>query len=227
LDQELREGRRLFHAFNTSISNQGSLACATCHPDGREDGLVWRLRGERRQTPMLAGRLQGTAPYNWLGSTRTLEDNIAQTITRLGGTGLPLAKRRALARYLSQGLLEPVRPPPRDPALVARGAQVFGDPKVGCATCHPSEGRFSDGARHDVETTSPSELAQMRASQSGAEPQAFDTPSLRFVGLTPPYFHDGRASTLDEALTQAQGMGDTSGLTPSDRQALLAYLRSL
>ncbi|HVY46904.1 MAG TPA: hypothetical protein VHB21_13545, partial [Minicystis sp.] len=40
-DKELRVGRYLFHtAKNRAVS--GGLACAGCHPEGRDDGHVWR-----------------------------------------------------------------------------------------------------------------------------------------------------------------------------------------
>jgi DNA-binding beta-propeller fold protein YncE len=40
-DESVALGRRLF--FNaTDTSTSGGLACAGCHPDGRDDGFVWR-----------------------------------------------------------------------------------------------------------------------------------------------------------------------------------------
>src|SRR5207248_2313722 len=87
LDPELVLGRALFHRTDHTGISTVALGCISCHPDGREDGLVWRVKGTRRQTPMLAGRLRETAPYNWAGTTKTLEENITQTIERLGGEG--------------------------------------------------------------------------------------------------------------------------------------------
>jgi len=58
----------------------------------------------------------------------------------------------------------------------------------------------------------------------------FNTPSLRNVGISAPYFQDGRFATLEDALaaTADQGkMGDTRGLSASERANLLVYLRSL
>ena len=47
--------------------------------------------------------------------------------------------------------------------------------------------------------------------------------------MTPPYFHDGSAETLGEVLEQCRSgfMGDTSGLSQSELEALELYLRSL
>jgi cytochrome c peroxidase len=58
--------------------------------------------------------------------------------------------------------------------------------------------------------------------------QEFKTPSLRFVSGRAPYFHDGRASSL-EKLIEMNGdrMGNTSRLSAEDREALVAFLRTL
>jgi cytochrome c peroxidase len=233
LDAQLRLGRALFHSTgNRAIAASPNLGCVTCHTDGREDGLVWRLQGARLQTPSLTGRLHDTAPFNWHGTTASLSENIAQTVERLGGTGLEARERVALARYLREGL-RPVRAPAgaaaRD-ALVARGRKLFHDRTVGCSSCHDPASGYVDGAAHDVGSVSreeQEELAKAAGKETVVTP-AFDTPSLRQVGLTAPYFHDGSAPTL-EALVERNGdrMGKTSHLSPDDRRALVAYLRTL
>src|SRR5690606_13565233 len=63
----------------------GALACASCHPEGRSDGLSWRLGRSILQTPMLAGRLGGTSPYEWTGEDRSLRASFLHTIERIGG----------------------------------------------------------------------------------------------------------------------------------------------
>jgi len=233
VDAQLARGRNLFFR-NDQLISAASLACASCHVDGREDGLVWRLQGARLQTPSLTGRLADTAPYNWHGSTRTLSDNITQTITRLGGTGLEKADRDALARYLTEGL-RPVRPPPpaADPAMVAQGKALFHDRAVGCSGCHDPDSGFTDGQAHDVESLSKAERAELQQALGGnkapdASATAFDTPTLRQVGLTAPYFHDGSAKTLEDVVEHNQDrMGKTSQLSTGERRALVAYLRTL
>ena len=56
----------------------------------------------------------------------------------------------------------------------------------------------------------------------------FDTPSLRFVGGTAPYFHDGRFATLEDLLMNPGGrMGHTLHLSRRDALALTAYLETL
>ena len=58
--------------------------------------------------------------------------------------------------------------------------------------------------------------------------EAFDTPSLRFVGGTAPYFHDGRYPTLRALLATKDGpMGAARDRPAEDLDALEAFVRSL
>jgi DNA-binding beta-propeller fold protein YncE len=219
-------GRRLFHKRDTRISNHG-MACANCHPEGREDGMTWRLEGTRRQTPSLAGRLEDTAPYNWLGSQPTLEGNLTQTIQRLGGTGLSSDDTTALVTYIRDYLPAPQHHAKDHDALVKAGAEIFRRADVGCARCHLPEAGFSDGLNHDIGTTTATELREMH-SVGAAVATAYETPSLRHLALTAPYLHDGSARDLDEVLRRTDGaMGHTGHLRAQERKALLAYLASL
>lgn len=56
----------------------------------------------------------------------------------------------------------------------------------------------------------------------------FDTPSLRFVSETAPYFHDGRSRSLEEVMEHSDGsMGHTMHLSRPDLLALVADLETL
>jgi cytochrome c peroxidase len=56
----------------------------------------------------------------------------------------------------------------------------------------------------------------------------FKTPSLLYVGGTPPYYHDGSSSTLEELIERnGNRMGHTKQLSNGDRAALIAFLRTL
>src|SRR5262249_45836461 len=105
--------------------------------------------------------------------------------------------------------------PAPDPK-VARGEQIFASKEAGCAGCH-LPGALTDGASHDVKSRAKSDRAD-----------AFNTPSLKFVGGTGPYFHDGRYKTLHNLLRDVDGkMGHTAQLSSADLDALEAYLRTL
>jgi hypothetical protein len=221
----LHLGRALFsRTSDTHISADGR-ACASCHPDGRDDGLVWSTPDGPRQTPTLAGRLAGTAPYGWNGAKGTVVKHVTSTLKRLGGTGLDKASMDAVVAYCMA-----MKPPPtaeiRDADLVAQadqGRALFEDETVGCSSCHIQEANLTDGHAHDVK------------SKAAGDPRGkFDTPSLRFVAGTPPYFHDGRYPTLRALLHSSGGdepgdvkMGHAAQLSDHEIEALEAYLRTL
>lgn len=210
-------GRRLFHATNDPRISRDGRACASCHPDGRDDALTWATPDGPRQTPMLAGRIAQTAPYGWMGSADSVEGHLAQTFARLGGAGLERRELDALIAFATTLDAPAMADPSTDKVLVDRGREVFHSANSGCATCHHDSGAFTDGHAYDVK------------SRADADATAtFDTPSLKFVGGTAPYFHDGRYSTLRALLLDADGkMGHTKHLAQQDVAALEAYLRSL
>jgi DNA-binding beta-propeller fold protein YncE len=216
-------GRRLFHQTDDQrISNDGR-ACASCHPDGREDSLTWSTPVGPRQTMMLAGRLKGTGPFSWLGQHESVEVHVKSTFERLGGSGLPHrasgdSELSALLAYLHEMPAPNQSDALRDAKserLFARGKELFYNDATGCANCHTA-GR-TDHTAHDIGTRT-----------AGDNDSAFDTPSLRFVAATAPYFHDGRYPTMMELLmaTDSQ-MGHTMHLSHDDALALDAYLETL
>jgi DNA-binding beta-propeller fold protein YncE/mono/diheme cytochrome c family protein len=211
---DVARGRRLFYTANDPRLSSGGLSCGGCHPDGRDDGLTWFLSHGPRQTPTLAGRL--VTPFNWVGSARSVEANIAQTIHRLGGTGITIMEVDALAAYLQRGLVVPQLPAARVTAEVTRGRELFHG-VAGCNTCHDPGRNFTDGQLH--------ELGGLRSDDVDRQ---FDTPSLRYVNATAPYFHDGRYASLRAMLTDpSHRMGHVEVLSPHDVDALTAYLETL
>ncbi|NUO49816.1 MAG: c-type cytochrome, partial [Polyangiaceae bacterium] len=202
-------GRQIFHGVaDIRISSEG-VACASCHPEGRDDGLTWATPEGPRRTPMLAGRME--PPLGWLGANEDLERHLDAEFLRLHGQGLRSVQREALMAYLS-GL----RPPPKrktDAALAEKGKELFSS--KGCATCHPGGG--TDGKTHDV-----------GSKRSGDKKAAFDTPSLRHLAGRAPYFHDGRFKSVREVLEQPHGdKTSTPKIAPNEIAPLEAYLLGL
>lgn len=208
-EQAWLEGRDLFNAtFDPRISKDGR-ACASCHVDGLDDGLVWATPDGKRRTRTLAGQL-GAGPYGWLGEHKTLADHIKVTEKQLGGTGLSDADLAKLVSYVSSlGAPPRTRPATPDP-LAKRGAELFASPTYDCATCHTGGGLESDREAHDV--------------GSGGK---FVTPSLAGISTRPSFFHDGSYATLDEMFAKAKNMGRASEMPLEDRKAVLAYLGTL
>jgi mono/diheme cytochrome c family protein len=194
-----------FRTGDANITHEG-LACASCHPDGTDDGVTWSTPEGPRQTPMLAGRLLDTAPYGWSRGERTLDSYVDDTMSRLGGKGLTPADREALVIYLKS-----MKAPPAVPAtrLAAAGASIFMN--AGCASCHTGV-TGTDRKPH--------------ADKVGHVP--IDTPSLRSVAMTAPYFHDARYRSLEELLADPNSeMPGISSLGDGDQAALAAFLRGL
>lgn len=210
-----RLGRRLFHATQDSRIAADGRACASCHPGGRDDGLVWSTPNGPRRTIPLAGRIDGTAPYGWGGDAKNLEGHLTETFARLGGVGgLRSVELDALMEYVQS-----MQPPPAVDianAAALRGARIFASTQAGCAKCHTGD-ELTDNTKHDVGSRADSD-------REGA----FETPSLRFVAARGPYFHDGRYATLRELLQKSDGkMGNVGHLSAADLEALEAYVLSL
>lgn len=214
LDAQVALGRRLFHLTARRTANDGR-ACASCHPSGRDDGMTWITEDGPRQTPILAGRLDdATKPYGWNGRNEALDGHLQRTLKRLRGTGLSRDERDAVFAYIKQ-LPVPHRATAGE--LVQRGRAIYEDPAVGCATCHGLDEATTDGRAHDLGMVA-----------TGDRIDAFNTPSLRFVARSAPYFHDGRYPTLDALLADRKSnMGHAGDLPDADRAALEAFLRTL
>lgn len=147
----------------------------------------------------------------------------------------PEAEVRSIDAITS--FIELLAPPPRRRADLSsedRGEAVFN--LVGCKSCHVPTLRTADGVDvhaytdlllHDV--ADPNALG---IEEGDAGIREFRTPPLWGLGRTAPYLHDGRASTLEEAVTEHAGeasaaRSESANLSASDKEALFVFLRSL
>lgn len=121
-----------------------------------------------------------------------------------------------------------------------RGAELFKG-KAQCATCHTPP-LYTDLGYHNVgigfDKPEP-DLGRGKISKDEKENGAFKTPSLRSVSTHPPYFHDGRAATLEEAIDYmlSGGIKDKNPnldprfqavkLSPKEKADLVAFVRAL
>jgi DNA-binding beta-propeller fold protein YncE len=210
-------GRQLFHAVGDTRISRDGRACASCHPDGRDDALVWSTPEGPRRSIMLAGRLEGTAPYAWSGAEKDLADHLAITFDRLNGeSGLKSMELEALMAFVQSLPPPPVTSRGADATKVLRGKELFASTEVGCSSCHGGKAA-TDGLRHDVSSKTKADLYGN-----------FNTPTLHLVGGTGPYFHDGRYKSLRELLTSNDDkMGRTKQLSPGDLEALEIYVGTL
>jgi CxxC motif-containing protein (DUF1111 family) len=128
-------------------------------------------------------------------------------------------------------------PPPRtrvDTTLENRGEAIFAT--VGCASCHvptlqTASGvdvhAYTDLLLHDI-----AEPNALGIEEGAAGIRDYRTPPLWGLARTAPYLHDGRASTAEDAIANHAGEASTArdevaNLSAIDREALLAFLRSL
>lgn len=196
------------------------------------------LYGAPRQTPMLAGRVAAKGPYGWHGMSPDLPSRAIRgsgihfwNLPEIACSSGANMKNRALAlaAFARAGLA----PPPRESRPLTeqeqRGKAVFEDQKTGCVTCHTPATGYTD--RSVVPFAAPPPAFDRSGPVTTAaeeKDRMFKTPSLLFVGGTPPYFHDGTAATLEEVIEQNRDrMGKTSHLSPDDRGALAAFLKTL
>ena len=187
--------------------------------------------GHARQTPMLAGRVSATGPYGWHAESKDLVARLIGgfKLHRWGPVSLTygeaelLGRAQYLAPFLRHGLVPPPREVHPETPEEARGKEIFKGSAAGCARCHVPETEYSDRIAYRFSPPAPTPAAFEEEAD-----ERYKTPSLLYIDGTPPYFHDGRASTL-ESLIEHNGdrMGKTNHLSPADRAALVAFLRTL
>jgi mono/diheme cytochrome c family protein len=187
------------------------IACASCHPEGGDDGHVWVLNGDQRRTPSLRGTIAGTAPYHWPGDEPDLPTLVNDVYTiRMAGAALEAEAMSALT-----GWVQTIPPPPAptwvNASAAAAGQKIFENSTVGCSSCH-SGAKFTNSQTVDVGTGG-----------------AFQVPPLVGVGWRTPLLHDGCAQTIADRFgtCSTSGHGSLSSLSAGDLQNLEAYLETL
>jgi cytochrome c peroxidase len=236
------------------LSSDGTRSCASCHdletngatarghdldPNGQplrfntptvfNTGLMFRL-GWRGRFATLENQA-----IDSFESPRTLDVNIKTVVDRLAAD--EVIRRKFVAIY--------GRPPNRadvadavatferslttpskfdrylrgDRAALTEledeGYQLF--KSLGCAACHQG---IAIGGNLYAQPGVYHPLTQ-------SAPELLRVPSLRNVAITPPYFHDGSATTLDDAIRRMARAQLNADLADRDVRALVAFLGSL
>ena len=213
-----RRGEIYFHDAKRCFQQWHS--CASCHPQGRVDGLPWDFMrdgiGNGKDVISLV-HMQHTSPHNRRATRATAGECMK---TGVSGSHMIVpepADVDDLVAYASSLKPEPNPMVADSAAALSRGKVLF-EGKAGCAVCHPAP-YYTDQKMHNVGAASPS------------EPDGkYDTPTLVECYRTGPYLHDGRAPSLKEALTthDPEGKhGNTKQLTPQEVVDLVTYLLSL
>lgn len=209
-DSRLDTGHDLFHR-----DSGGGIACASCHPEGGEDGQTWRFAGfgERRTQALHVG-LRGTAPFHWAGDLESVGALMTDVfVGRMGGVRQSSPRLDTLTEWLFSVPRPPALRDATDAAAV-RGKQLFDSAAVGCATCHSGE-KLTNNQSVEIDSVARHKL---------------QVPSLVAVGYRAPFMHDGCADSLIDRFDPACGgdsHGDVSSLDQAQLNDLVAYLESL
>ncbi|MCU0519078.1 MAG: beta-propeller fold lactonase family protein [Anaerolineae bacterium] len=241
----LLNGKRLFNSSDDPrMARAQWISCATCHFEGEHDGRTWffGFAGPRNTTSLL-GMIE-TYPLRWSGEWDESADSEFAVRQENFGSGLITGEL-----YCALMPLDCVHQPPNQgrsddldslaafidslriplspthahgeplSAAETRGQASFHIPTLGCVTCHPPP-LYTDLQAHDVGTATDDERIG----------PAYDTPSLRGLYGSAPYFHDGSAGTLHAALTRPTPNSEhdvSEKLTETETTELVEFLLAL
>jgi hypothetical protein len=204
----LDTGHEMFHRDAGT-----GIACASCHPEGTDDGRVWSFSpiGPRRTQPLDVG-LEGTEPFHWGGELSDFNALMGEVFNgRMGGPSESPQRLNALKSYIF-GLVPRLGiRSPQDPAAL-RGKELFESEGTLCVTCHQGT-KLTSNVSVDI---GKGHLSQV--------------PSLLGVSRRAPFMSDGCASTLLDRFNPACGgelHGNTAELDAEQLADLVAYLESL
>ncbi|MGH6880527.1 cytochrome-c peroxidase [Hypericibacter sp.] len=251
--QKLALGKRLFE--DPRLSQDGTRTCISCHNTRANGASGNRLDTGRDGSPLPLNTLSVfnaalSFRLSWQGSFRTLESQAEASLespavmaTNANDVAARLADDPEMVRQFTAAyghgpdrtsLLDAIATYERSlltpgsrfdrwlngetTALTAEeqdGYRLF--KTLGCASCH--QGVNIGGnlfQRHGI-------FAPLAA----PNPEILRVPSLRNVAMTPPYFHDGSAATLEDAVRRMGRAQLDRTLSGQQVQAIVAYLRSL
>lgn len=215
------------------------VSCLACHVNGHTNAAVELAPDSRPNQARLrvdTPTLRGNYNLMQLSSKRSIRslDHFAEveeyfdgaTGTLGGGIG-PVARQRqvtnrmgdfmAIVDYPPAPKLDPLNRliPSQATEAELRGEALFRG-KAACATCHDGPA-FTDDYLHDL---------KVERFYAGRPEGPIKTFPLRGIKDSPPYLHDGRAPTLDDAV-EFFNLVLQLGLTAGEKDDLVAYLSCL
>ena len=222
-----RRGEMLYN--DGSMCFQQWQSCASCHPDGRVDGLNWDLLNDGMGNP----KQTRSELYNHV-TPPTMITGIRKDMHACNAAGLihiQFVTRPEEDVYCFDAYVEKMKPVP-SPYLVngklsaraQRGEKLFRQAK--CAECHTPDKKAPGGEPLWTDL----KLYDVGVGTATETGRKFDTPTLAECWRTAPYLYDGRALTMEEVLTICNPNdkhGETSKLTPEQIKDLAEYVLSL
>ena len=250
---KIRLGERLFG--DPRLSHDNSRSCSSCHDLGTNGASTKGLDLGRdgSSLPLNTLTLFNAAlnfRFGWEGKLRTLESDVKAALEnpRIMATSLSeLAEKLAADPDMLREFMAAYRGGP-DAANIVDAIVSFE------RTLVTPGSRFDRWLAGDAAALSTSELEGYRLFKSlgcvschqgvniggnlferhgifhplaSPKPEILRVPSLRNVAATPPYFHDGSAQTLDDAVRKMGLAQLNATLTDQQVQAIVAYLQTL
>jgi len=241
-----------FNATDDRRSEEPSLGvtCFDCHVNGHTNAathLVGDMRPQEFRHRLDTPTLRGVNIQRLFGSQRalkTIEDftEFEQRAAYFDGDpvigtkkGLSILERGSQVHFMAefQEILDFPPAPKLDvfgrlnPAKATeselRGEEIFFG-KARCGTCHPAP-YYTDNLMHNLKVErfyKPQMINGMMASADGP----IKTFPLRGIKDSPPYLHDGRLLTLDDAVEFFNLVLELK-LTEREKKDLIAFLRTL
>ena len=214
----VRKGEMFFN--DASLCFQHWQSCASCHPDGRADGLNWDLLNDGMGNPKQTKSLllsHKTPPVMMTGIRADAETAVRSGIKFIQFAVRPEEDAVAIDEYCKS--MKPVPSPylvdGKLSEAAERGRKVY--KKAGCASCHPGR-LYTDLKMYDVGTA-----------KGLDEGNQFDTPTIIENWRTGPFLYDGRAATMEEVITThnyKDAHGKTSRLEPQAVADLVEFVLS-
>ena len=259
--EKVSMGRRLF--FDKRLSRDRTIACGTCHDpghaftDGRKVAVGVQGRTGTRNVPVLVNRVYGKS-FFLDGRAATLEQQALEpilnpremdmTVPELESRiGFPAsAITGALASFV-RTILSGDSPYDRYVNGDARalspqaklGLSVFRG-KGRCISCHAGPNLTDERFHNTGIAWAGGELrdaGRLAISHMDEDRGAFKTPTLREVGRTAPYMHDGSLAMLEDVIDYYDKGGNPNPgldsdlrplrLTTEEKHGLVAFLQSL
>lgn len=239
-----RRGHTYFN--DAALCFQAWESCASCHPDGRMDGLNWDLMNDgignpkntrsmflsHRMPPVMTLGIRKSAEVavkagfkhiQFVEPTEDHTSSVDEYLRKMPLIASPHLRRdqKEDVQIKNDSCLLCHAPKIERGALTdaaKKGRDIF--QSAGCAECHPHP-LFTTRVHHDVGTLKGIDL------ENGKQ---VTVPTLVEVWRTAPYFHDGRAVSLKEAVTlynKDDKRGKTSTLSNEEIDNLVEYLKSL
>jgi len=123
-------------------------------------------------------------------------------------------------------------------SLARQGLQLFSSDRLNCTGCHSGPLQTSNDFANNGLYKSYADLGRGLITMDSSDHGKFRIPSLRNVALTAPYMHDGSLSNLAAVLDHYENINLSTAplksaklrsfqLTPSEREALMAFLHAL